>query len=259
MLPAFLVLLGFALFFGTHVGLATAPVRDRLVARLGERGFVHVFSLIATLAFAVWVTTTAAVRHEGLPGLGLTTSPIAVALAITAITLGFVLTGGSLAEYRNSPMALVARPVVEPHGVARVTRHGFFAGIALIGLGHVLVVPTLASATFFGGLALHAIVGAWHQDQKLLRKLGVPYRAYLAETSGLPFAAILSGRQHIAIAEHPWLGYGIGLLLAIGLRQMHDQIFVAGGLLIVISVAGGGGWAAWSAERAEKERVRDAR
>ena len=258
MKPALLILLGFALFFGTHVGLASAPIRNRLVSRLGERGFVNLFSLIATAAFAVWVATTAAFRHEGLPGLGLTADPIALGLAFTSITLGFVITAGSLAEYRSSPMALVARPVIEPHGLGRVTRHGMFAGLALIGLGHVLVVPTLASATFFAGLAVHAIVGAWHQDHKLRRKLGTAYDTYLAETSGVPFAAILSGRQRIVAGEQPWLAYGVGLLLAFGLRQVHDQLFAFGGLLIVAAVAGGGAWATWSAERAARRRIQHA-
>ena len=255
MKPSLFVLLGFALFFGTHVGLATAPARDRLVARLGERGFVHAFSLIATLAFAIWVAITAAERHEGLPGLGLTTHPLAAMLAMSTITVGLVLAAGSLVEYRNSPMALVAKPIMEPFGLARLTRHGFFGGVALIGLGHILVVPTLASATFFGGLAVHAIVGAWHQDRKLRRKLGAPYATYLAETSAIPFAAILSGRQRFVPAEQPWLGYGIGLVLALALRQLHDQLFAFGGLLIVAAVAGGGAWATWTAERAEKERI----
>ena len=255
MLPALFVLLGFALFFGTHVGLATEPTRSRLVSRLGARGFENAFSLLATVTFAIWVSTTAAFRHEGLPGLGLTSEPIALGLALVAITLGFVLTAGGLAEYRSSPMALVARPIIEPRGLARVTRHGFFAGIALIGLGHLLIVPTLASATFFGGLAVHAIVGAWHQDRKLRRKLGAPYETYLGETSGIPFAAILSGRQRFVVAEQPWLAYGIGVALAIGLRQVHDELFVVGGLFIVIAVSGGGAWAAWSAERGAKERI----
>lgn len=258
MLPALFVLLGFALFFGTHVGLATEPIRSRLVARLGERGFANAFSLVATLAFAVWVSTTAAFRHEGLPALGLSSEPVAMALAFVGITLGFVLAAGGLAEYRNSPMALVARPVIEPRGLARVTRHGFFAGIALIGLGHVLMVPTLAGATFFGGLAVHAMVGAWHQDRKLQRKLGAPYETYLAETSGIPFAAIFSGRQRFVAAEQPWLSYGVGVVLAFGLRQVHDQLFIVGGLFIVIAVSGGGAFAAWSAERAAKERIRHA-
>ena len=32
-------------FGGTHIGLATRRVRDGLVSRLGERGFVALFSL----------------------------------------------------------------------------------------------------------------------------------------------------------------------------------------------------------------------
>ncbi len=256
MQPALLVLLGFALFFGTHVGLGTAPVRDRLVARLGERRFVDLFSLVATLTFGIWVVTTAAVRHEGWPGPGAAGDPLVRGLGIAAIAAGFALGAGSLAEYARSPMALFVHRTDAPRGLARITRHGFFAGVALFGLGHVPLAPSLASATFFAGLAAHAVIGAVHQDRKLRRKLGAPYEAYLEQTSGLPFAAILSGRQRLVWGEQPWLALGVGLLLAFALRQVHEHVFAFGGLPIVVAVAGGGALAAASAERAARRQRR---
>jgi uncharacterized membrane protein len=43
------------LFGGTHVGLTARPVRQRLVRRLGEAGFIFVYSLIAIATFAALV------------------------------------------------------------------------------------------------------------------------------------------------------------------------------------------------------------
>ena len=37
-------------FVGTHVGLATRGVRDRLVGRFGALGFFAIYSVVATFA-----------------------------------------------------------------------------------------------------------------------------------------------------------------------------------------------------------------
>src|SRR6266704_2035545 len=42
-------------FGGMHIGLATCRVRDGLVSRLGERGFLALFSLIAAVSFSLVV------------------------------------------------------------------------------------------------------------------------------------------------------------------------------------------------------------
>jgi len=250
--PAFLVFLSFLPFSGTHIGLGLEPVRGRLVERFGERGFVNVFSVVATLTFAVWVATTAAVRSQGLPGLGLTHHPGFRIGAIFLIGLGFVLGAGSLASYARSPMALFSNVVREPRGVERVSRHAFFAGVALFAVGHVLLAPTLAAATFFAALTLHATLGAWAQDRKLLARLGAPYRGYVEQTSAVPFAAVALGRQPFAAREQPWVAYSIGLLLALLLREAHAHLFDYYGAWIIGSVVVGGAVATWSAERAQR-------
>lgn len=254
--PAFLVFLSFLPFSGTHIGLGLEPVRRRLVERLGERGFVHAFSLVATLTFAVWVGTTAAVRGGGLPGLEVAHLPGIRVAAILVIGLGFVLGAGSLASYARSPMALFSNTVREPRGVERVSRHAFFGGVALFAVGHILLAPTLATATFFAALAVHATLGAVAQDRKLLARLGAPYRRYVDQTSGIPFAAIALGRQPLAPSEQPWLAYSIGLLLALLLRQVHGHLFDFYGLWITGSVVVGGAVATWSAERAQRRERR---
>ena len=65
---ALAVLLAWALFSGTHLALSTDPIRARLVARFGERGFVNLFSAVAALAFTVLCATGAAFHAQGPPG-----------------------------------------------------------------------------------------------------------------------------------------------------------------------------------------------
>jgi hypothetical protein len=65
------------LFGGTHIGLATRPVRSRLVARFGEAGFTAIFYLVAALSFAWLISYYAAHRFDGAAGLDLAALPAA--------------------------------------------------------------------------------------------------------------------------------------------------------------------------------------
>ena len=55
-----------------------------------------------------------------------------------------------------------------------MTRHPFFVGVALLASAHVLLATRLVGAVFFAGLAALAILGARHQDRKILARRGAP-------------------------------------------------------------------------------------
>ena len=93
------------------------------------------------------------------------------------------------------------------------------------------------------GLALLALLGSRHQDRKLLRRHGESYADYLAQSSTIPFAAILAGRQQLVWSELPWLPMAVGLVFAYMLREVHGQIFSAGGAWIIAFTLGGAGLA----------------
>src|SRR5439155_421072 len=92
----------------------------------------------------------------------------------------------------------------------------------------------------FGGLfTLLAVVGAWHQDGKLLRLRGEPYAAYLETTSIVPFAAIVGGRQRLVWGELSFGALALGVVLAVVLRTVHGSIFAHGGVWVIAVVVGG--------------------
>ena len=120
-----------------------------------------------------------------------------------------------------------------------MTRHPFFVGVALLASAHVLLATRLVGAVFFAGLAALAILGAWHQDRKLLARRGAPYAGYLAVTSAVPFAAIVARRQHLAWREIPPRGLVLGLALAAALRAVHASIFAHSGAWVIGVVLAG--------------------
>jgi uncharacterized membrane protein len=252
--PALNVALLWMAFAALHIGLATRQVRAALVARLGEHGFAAFFSVIASISFAVAIAYYAAHRNEGAPGLALGAVPAARWALSAVIVLGVLFMGAASTTYPGSPFDLLAHRVRPPRGMERITRHAFFWGLGMLALAHALLATRLAGTVLFAGVALVAIGGAYHQDRKLLARIGRPYADYLAATSAVPFAAILAGRQRFPWADLPLGALAVSLVVALALRTVHDSIFAYGGAFVIIATVGGAAVFAWqSARRAQRE------
>jgi uncharacterized membrane protein len=53
-----------AAFVASHLGLSAAPLRDRLVARLGETGFQIVHGLVAVLTLGTLIAAYSQASHS---------------------------------------------------------------------------------------------------------------------------------------------------------------------------------------------------
>jgi uncharacterized membrane protein len=237
--PVLRVALGFALFAASHLALGAPRVRTALVARLGPQGFTLLFSLVAWLTFGFAISSYAAHAGEGPAGLALGAGAAARLALTLALVLGVMLMTGAFDRYSRSPFAIGAAKAGDPRGLERVTRHPFFAGLALFGAAHALLAPRLIGAVAMGSLGLMAAFGAWFQDRKLLALRGESYRDYLAVTSGIPFAAILAGRQRLVWDELPYRSLLLGFGLAALLRALHPHLFDHGGAYLIAAMIAG--------------------
>jgi uncharacterized membrane protein len=227
------------LFGGTHVGLTMRPVRERLVRSLGEAGFIVGYSVIAMLTFAALVHYVALHRlAEPHASLWVTIPPVRGALIGLSVA-GFSLFITAVLVYPRLPMATFRHRVVPARGVQQITRHPFFSGIALWAAAHALLAPSTVTFVFFIGVIVLAFVGGMHQDRRLARELGEPYRAYAAATSFWPLVAVATKRQKIVWREQPWFGYGVGIGVSLALYQVHDHIFDRGGAYVIAVVSAG--------------------
>jgi len=82
----------------------------------------------------------------------------------------------------------------------------------------------LGDVLFFGGFPLFVWIGSRHQDARLARDRP-GYRELMAETSLVPFAAILAGRQRLVASELPLVPIAVGLVLAVVIRTYHAALF----------------------------------
>jgi uncharacterized membrane protein len=220
---AYWIAFWWAMFAGTHMVLSSLQVRGKLIARLGEKGFVRFYSLIAFATFIPLVWVYLGNRHAGgavwnlaaAPGV----RPLAVALAVLAIAL---IAGGVL---HPSPALVGIKKAWGARGLTRITRHPLFMGIALWALSHLLLNGFLTDVLFFGGMLAFSFAGAAHQDARKRATEEERLGQFFAESSFWPFGAIIAGRNRLIWRELPWIALAVGAAAAIGIYALHPWAF----------------------------------
>jgi uncharacterized membrane protein len=226
-----ILLMWWLLFGGSHLILSSARLRPTLVTRLGERPFQGIYSLVAFATLIPLFVYYFRHPHTG-PQVWRTFGPYLVArdLNIILMALAFVLLIGGLVS--RPPSALITGGSPEPYGLTRITRHPVFAAFFLFGLAHCLAANrTIGDLIFFGGFAVFAWIGAWHQDTR--KAVDVPgYAEFKAATSFLPFGAILNKKQPLPRGELRWGVILIALVVFYVVRAYHPTLF--GGILMIL-------------------------
>lgn len=181
-------------FVGTHF-LLSHPLRSPVVHRLGERGFLGVYSLVA-FATLGWMVSTYLRLSEQAPLWPVEDALWAVGTAI--MWLGSVLFVGSLFGNPAMPEAKTTG-VPTPRGVFAITRHPMMWGFALWALTHILVYPEPAQILLAAAIAFLALVGAHLQDRKKAALQPDFWPEWERRTSYLPFARGLANPGAVAL------------------------------------------------------------
>jgi uncharacterized membrane protein len=213
-----------ALFFvGTHFALSSTGLRGSLVARIGERGFLALYSLIALVAIVWLVRAYAAAPHVELwpqapwtRWVPLLVLPLALLLIVGAFSAPNPSAIGQDAAARGE------RPV---RGVLTITRNPFLWAAGLWALAHLCPNGDLASVVFFGAFAVLALVGSVLVDAKMRRRLGPEWTRIGAHSSNVPFVAVLQGRTRLALGEIGWSRLAAAGVLYVTLLAVHPWLF----------------------------------
>jgi uncharacterized membrane protein len=199
-------------FVGTHFALSH-PFRSGLVKRLGEGGFMGLYSVVALATFGWMVMAFRALPMVEAPLWdGSRDAPWALA-SLLMLVAGVLFTGSfmgnpALPGPQGSDLARKA-----PHGVFKVTRHPMMWSFALWGFAHVLVSPTPRVLVLAGAMAFLALVGARLQDRKKFAAMGSAWESWERHTSFWPRVTALPGAGLV-----PWLA---GLALWLGASWPH--------------------------------------
>ncbi len=212
-----------ALFIASHLVMSSARVRPRLVNRLGQNGFRGLYSIVAFATLVPLITEFARHKHAG-PMLWYLRGDAPVRwlawLMMLAALILFI--GGFITP---SPATIGAPSDTSPRGILKLTRHPGFMAFILFGMAHVLMNGWLGDLFFFGTFCVLGVMGGIHQDGRKLVEIGGPYRRFVEQTSFIPGAALLSGRQSWSFSDTPWTAIAIGGATTIAIVIIHPHLF----------------------------------
>jgi uncharacterized membrane protein len=209
------ILFAAILFLATHLGISSTSLRGVLVSRIGERGYLGLYSVLAltTLSYLIWLYTELP-RYDyfWLPDPDAYLLPkLVMPLALILLVGGFMVKNptnvGAEGLLRDAaPDAQLAA------GVTRITRHPFQWGVVLWAGSHLVANGDTISIVFFTTFGLLSGIGTVLLDAKKARVLGPDWEPYRQQTSNLPFLAIVQGRNRLVVGEL-WLPVVVGLLV----------------------------------------------
>ena len=181
-------LLALALFLALHMVPAIPALRARLVAAMGRRTYLIVYSLVSLLTLT-WLVH-AALQLDFVPLWDPAPWQAWLPLVLTPIALVLLLAG---LISPNPASITLRRPDLRPGAITTVTRHPVLWGFALWAGSHLVPNGDLRSLLLFGALLAFALLGMVITDRRSRRRLGAQWAEIARTTSVLPFAAILAG------------------------------------------------------------------
>lgn len=209
-------------FVGTHL-ILSHPLRPTLAARLGERGFLGLYSLVA-LATLGWIILAYRSADAGSP---LWIAPLwwwPVASGIMLIAS--ILLVGSLVGNPAFPQpGAPPRDIPAPRGVFAITRHPMNWSFMLWALVHMSVSGNARNLIVASGILLLAVAGSIGQDRKKARLLGQSWRDWQARTSFIPFVGLIQGKARWREAAPGWIAVAGGLTLWAAATSLHVPMY----------------------------------
>lgn len=219
------ILIWWLLFGGTHIVGSMTPVRTFFIDKLGLKGFKGLYSLVSFATFVPLCYVYFTNQHAGR----LLFAPPGNMYLVTELfmILGFVV----LVQGLTTPSPLTTEAEMSgkyperARGIQRITRHPGNFGFAIIGFGHMLSNAYVGDWIFFGGFVVYGVLSAIHQDKRTLASGLEEVVRYQDETSAVPFAAILKGKQRLGLDEYNLVPLIISLAICGAIWYFHASIF----------------------------------
>ena len=213
------LILAATLWLGLHIGVAGTALRGKLAGVLGERGFRAAFSVASIAVFAFLVI---AFIHAPRSALWYAAPWLRWILLGLMLPAAFLLLA-SFATVSLKPEDAGTRRG-NARGILRVTRHPMLWSFALWAMVHIIGNGELAACVFFGTFLLTALAGMPSIDGKAAQRNPQLWNSFAAETSILPFGAILGGRNRFSAAEIGWLLPLLAIALWAAMLLLHQKL-----------------------------------
>lgn len=212
------------MFGGSHIIGSSVAVRNFFISRIRTLGFKIIYSLVALATFVplcyVYFNNLHAGYHFYNPGYLVKLLVHFIMLAAIIVLLQALVTPNPMTTLAE----LSGKKVSSAQGIQRITRHPQNFAFGLFGLAHLLANPYVGDWIFFGGFIVYGILSSMHQDRRMLATGTDAVKQFLADTSAVPFAAILAGKQKFAAGEYYPPALAAAVVLFILLRLLHPML-----------------------------------
>jgi uncharacterized membrane protein len=219
------LLLWWILFGGTHVLGSSVPVRTFLIGKIGTQPFKGLYSLVSFATFIPLCYVYFTHKHAGAALLDNLPGAFWITQVLMLLSLVVLVQGYTTPNPLSTQAEMTGAYGAGPRGIQRVTRHTQNLAFFLFGLAHCISLPFAGDWIFFGGFVVFTLASSVHQDRRTRATGPDEARRFLDQTSAIPFAAILSGRQKLVLSEFSLIGLVISLVLFFALRYFHGVLF----------------------------------
>ncbi|AQZ52191.1 NnrU family protein [Martelella mediterranea] len=202
-------LLAIVVFLLAHVIPPAPPVRARLIALLGRPAYLFAYSFLSILLL-VWIIVAA--RSARMIYLWYP-APWQALVPVIAMPFAFWFIAAGLAAQNRLSITFRRSGAAGAQGtITAITRHPVLIGFLIWSLAHIPPNGDVVSLILFGGMGLLALAGMPVLDRRARRRLGdADWATVRAQTSIVPFLAIVEGRAHLRADRDFWLWTGVGL------------------------------------------------
>jgi uncharacterized membrane protein len=216
----------FVAFLLSHAIPACPTVRRRLVANLGEPGYLIAYGAVSVAVLAWLIAAAGRAPYVGL-------WPFAAWqawLANLAMPLACLLVAAGVGA--PNPLSFGGRATgfdpLRP-GIAGVARHPLLMALAIWAGVHTVANGDLAHLLLFGGFGSFAVLGMRMVDGRRRRQLGdAEWQRLATRTSAWPLAALLDGRWKprptAPVVARLTLRLALGLVLWLALITLHPVV-----------------------------------
>ena len=188
----------------THLGASASGLRQRLVSSIGETPYLGLYSLVTVAVFAwiIWLYgTLPRLEYFWFPDPALYWVPKVLMLVATTLLVGGFMVGNPTSVGQAGVLEDEDKLQAAATGVNRITRHPFQWAVILWAASHLVANGDSVSVVFFATFMLLSGLGTLNLDAKKRGQYGDAFTAYERLTSNVPFAAILGGRNKLALGE----------------------------------------------------------
>ena len=190
------LLLAFAIL---HSGGASLRVWG--VGRIGERAWRLLFATLSIPSAVVVIGYFLAHRYDGVRLWNLQDQPWIVPVVWVGPAISFLFLYPATYNLLEIPAVLKPQVRLYATGIIRISRHPQAVGQILWCASHLLWIGSSFMVATCAGLIAHHLFAVWNGDRRLANRFGPAFEELRANTSVIPFRAVLDGRQRLVLTE----------------------------------------------------------